>query len=85
VGRVTHQWRRLGLLARRQYLQMLLNAAVFDEGWHANEALLAGMAGEEAKDKWLSSQAANDRLVAQRLRVELARVEAALWPVRGAS
>lgn len=85
VAGLAHQWRHLGLLARRQYLQMLLNAAVFDECWHANEALLAGLAGEVAKDKWLSTQAASDRFVAQRLRVEIARVEAKLWPVRGAA
>jgi environmental stress-induced protein Ves len=71
------------LHVRLQYLRMLLASATYDQHHHANEAQRAAFRGEASMHDLLAAQAASDRFVAQRLRVEIARVEAALWPVRG--
>lgn len=85
LSALRHAARRFKLLARLGYLRMLLSSAVCDEHHHAHEAQRAGFRGEAAMCDMLTSQAASDRFVAQRLRVEIARVEAKLWPVRGAA
>jgi hypothetical protein len=76
---------RAKLRMRLAYLRVLLGSAVYDEHHHAHEAQRSAFRGEAAMRDMLVSQAASDRFVQQRLRVEIARVESALWPVRGAA
>lgn len=76
------QWRRLCLLARREALNALLASATYDEHWHEHEAQQQTEC-KVARD-WYLSLAASDRFVQQQLRVEIARVEARLWPARTA-
>lgn len=85
LSALRHAARRARLLVRLHYLRMLLGSAVYDEHHHAHEAQRAGFRGEAAMHDLLVAQAASDRFVSQRLRVEIARVESALWPVRGAA
>lgn len=82
VAHVARQWLRLRLLARREALKALLASACYDEQWHEHEAQRQG--GCAAARDWYLSLAASDRFVQQQLRVEIARVEARLWPARTA-
>jgi hypothetical protein len=76
--------RRAKLRMRLAYLRVLLSSAVYDEHHHTHEAQRAYFRGDSDMCGMLAAQAASDRFVSQRLRVEIARVESALWPAREA-
>ncbi len=82
VAAALRHWQRLRLLVRREGLKALLASAIYDEHWHQHEAERQDGCGV-ARD-WYLSLAASDRFVQQQLRVEIARVEARLWPARTA-
>jgi hypothetical protein len=85
IESIRHCMARLRLHIKRAYLRMLLGSAEYDEHHHEHEATRADFRGEHSLCGMHTSLAASDRFVQQRLRVELARVESALWPTRGSA
>jgi hypothetical protein len=77
--------RRLRLHARLAYLRWLVASAEFDERCAEQEAQRSGWRGRAAWRDTHNARADAARARQQELRVEIAGVEAALWPVRGAA
>jgi hypothetical protein len=74
------RWARLR--ARLAYLRMLLSAAAFDQQCAEQDAQRSGWQGQAAWRDMHLARAASARSYQGLLRVEIAGVEAALWPVR---
>lgn len=75
-------WRWAGLRARLAYLRMLHASAKFDEDCAEQDAQRSGWQGQAAWRDMHLARAAAARARQQVLRVQIAGVEAALWPVR---